>query len=497
MKAFFIECSLPFWVDTARLLAGRHGWDICYWTGAEYMEEPVREAFPDAVFHYNVDAVKGIPPRETREMDGAVLDEDVLSRLAPDESIVLKMMDRMAALDAFLYHERINHYHDLVRYWTGVLDVYKPDIVVTTTSPHLVYDYVLHALCRLRNIKTIIFVRTSIPFLIYPVDSISQEHPQLVSEYKKASAQDAGGEGEEYSERIREYLQRLSGDYSEGMPLHLKYKRQKYGSRLRHLRVMLSVLKNGPYDDYEKLRGHAVDERVGSRFHQIAHILRTSRYKKKLARYYDSICDRIDLEKPFIFVALQCQPERSTSPDGGWFVHLELVVDMVSRLAPEGWYVYVKEHVSQFSHFQHAERSRTTEFYDRIRSRDNVRIVPLSINSFDLIDAAKAVGVITGSVGFESLVRNTPILVFGKSWYNGCEGAFDATTESSCREAVKAIESGYAVDSERVGQFARLVEQFGFDGYLTRDYAEKSGITPEENARRVAAAIERHLGIGS
>ncbi len=97
--------------------------------------------------------------------------------------------------------------------------------------------------------------------------------------------------------------------------------------------------------------------------------------------------------------------------------------------------LYVKEHVSQFKEYQAAERSKTFDFYNKIASKANVAIVPLTYTSFELIDHANASATVSGTVGWESVVRGKPALLFGHSWYRDCKGVFVTHTVEDCKKS--------------------------------------------------------------
>ena len=470
----------------------KHGWEICYWTASRSREKQIKDKFPDVVFHAQNEAMRGIAPEKHRNLKLQCLDKDILESLSYCESIVLKMMDRMAATDAFSYHERLRHYHRLLSYWNTILDITKPDIIVWPTSPHMVYDYIIYELCKIKNIKTLMFVRTSIPGLVYPVSKFEQGSDKIYYTYKQKLLENY--ETSTYlSPSTLDYVQKVSGPYSRGIPYHVKFKRMHKARGFSIARSAFQIFYGGMPQNYEKLAGRRVEELHESRLEFWLNLIKAHRTRKDLAKYYDHLVRDVDLTKPFIFVALQCQPERSTSPDGEVFVHQNIMIEMLGKSVPEGWYVYVKEHISQFKNFQRAERSRSKNYYDDISGLPNVRLVPLSVSSFELIDSARAVGVVTGTVGFEAVIRGTPVLVTGHPWYKGCEGVFHTPTNESCKKALSAIESGYTVNKEKVKLFLHVIEEVGITAYTDPAYSQYLNISSRENALAISKSIAESI----
>ena len=213
------------------------------------------------------------------------------------------------------------------------------------------------------------------------------------------------------------------------------------------------------------------------------------RTRRRLISCYESLSVTPDLDAPFVFVALQCQPERQASPNGDVFVHQNLMVELLSATVPSGWKIYVKEHLSQFNDYQTPERGRTELFYRDMAALPNVELVPMWMRSFDLIDNARAAATVSGTVGWEAVNRGTPALMFGYGWYRGCEGVFHTQTAEECRAALRRIADGYIPDPELVRRFAGLVERHSIIGYVDPDMAHITGIPPKENARNIADAI--------
>ena len=176
---------------------------------------------------------------------------------------------------------------------------------------------------------------------------------------------------------------------------------------------------------------------VRKRFHKNMGLLK----RRKLMVHYHQLAKAIDMTQPYVFVALQCEPERQTCPVGGVYGHQYIMIDLLSKILPDGWKVYVKEHRSQFKTYQAVERAKTTKYYNHIASMPNVELVPLSYNSFDLIDGAKATVTVSGTVGWESVVRGRPTLLFGNSWYRDCEGVFTIRSVEDCQKAIRKIQN--------------------------------------------------------
>jgi hypothetical protein len=412
------------------------------------------------------------------------LDKTLLSAMSSYESIFMKMMDRYDFDGSLTYHKRISAYHSQVMYWKGVLEHFRPDVVVYRITPHTSYDYILYALCRIMNIPTVMFERTSLPGLVYPVTSF-EEASMAIREAYVNELEKKNNPAISLTPETEAHLDNLSKTFKEAMPYHLKYKLKHYkkggdvGGSLtilsRFARELTRVFlhKRGDYEYLHKC------------YHKNMGLFK----KKKLLAHYNRLVNKVDLTVPYIFVALQCEPERQTCPTGDVFGHQYVMIDLLSKLLPDGWMLYVKEHVSQFKEYQAAERSKTLDFYDRIAAKHNVELVPLSYTSFELIDHAKASATVSGTVGWESVVRGKPALLFGHSWYRDCRGVFVTHTVEACKQAIRKIQNGFQIDRNELLCFAKVVESCSVRGYIDKFYEKMNIVSPEENVENLARAI--------
>ena len=215
--------------------------------------------------------------------------------------------------------------------------------------------------------------------------------------------------------------------------------------------------------------------------------------KRLMWEAYTRVSKPVMLNVPFVYVALHFQPERTTSSLGGPFADQYLLVDLVARCVPRGWKVYVKEHPSQFYPPFCGERSRHLDFYTDLQRVPNVELVSLSTSSFQLIDHARAVATVTGTVGWEAVIRGTPALVFGSPWYRHCEGVWCVATEKALREALTWIEAGVRPDYRKVRLFMLALDsacaRAGL-GYGTPDEVEL-GLPHDETVARLSDLLYR------
>ncbi len=484
VKAIFPQVFQAYWIDVAAELRDKYGWDICYFVGKGRLREKSLKLFPRAVFHTKAAFLKNLIPDGCEAVAPSHLDKELLSALSLYESIFMKMMDRYNYDGSLTYQKRVSHYHFMLSYWKGALEHFRPDVIVYSVSPHLGYDYASYAVSRIMNIPTVMFERTSLPGFVYPVTSFEDGSEIIRRSYINA-LKTIEKKKISLTPETAAYIEKLSQDYESAMPFHLRYKLTHFKNRGDVGKTALLLL---------RIARDFIIAQVFKRGN--LHFLRKGYYKsigllkkKKLLAHYRQLAHAVNLKRPYVFVALQCEPERQTCPVGGVFGNQYLMINLLSRVVPEGWKIYVKEHPSQFKAYQMAERAKTAEYYDLIASTPKVKLVPLTYNSFNLIDCAQATATVSGTVGWESVLRGKPTLMFGHSWYQDCKGIFVTHTREDCRKAIRKIKNGYTIDMDEVKCFAQVVESCSVRGYIDRLYEKMKIIPPEENVENLAKSI--------
>lgn len=502
VKVFFDECSVPFWIDIANRLKNQHNWEPCYWTGDPGFEQHVKKVFPNVIFHSNLDAIKGIPASSYKDLELPVLDQIVLRNLAYCESITLHMMNRMDRNGTFSFEERDQLFKRYVRYWSAIIDKHTPDVVVFPVSPHLIYDYVLYYLCKQKKIHTILFEQTSLDGWIYPEEHFEDGSTQLKNNYQKLVNMWKLGQLKNISlsDDATLHLKKLTSDYSAAVPFYMKDQFEQNNIPLYLIKQILfqpnylpQMLKKGKYllsrGHYIKQQGKNIQESNVTGLEYVFSKINGMKKKNQLKKHYSILAKSPEFNTSYLYFPLHYQPENTSCPLGETFVDQYLIIDMLSKYVPLGWKIYIKEHTSQWHPKMHGECSRTTDFYDKVALLPNTQFVPISTPNFELIDHSKAVVTITGTAGWEAVVRGKPTLIFGHAWYKYCEGVFYVPSLDECKNTLQKIQAGYTIDHELIRLFLSAVQQIGVNAYVEPSYAKIVPISSEENILRLTTAI--------
>ncbi len=443
---------------------------ISYWVRMEHVFQINKNEFPNTVFHNYRDALDGKPASGIDDSDFEPLSQESLIKFSETEAEILTMMEKKFEL--WSVNQKRDFYFDLMRYWRGVFEKFKPDLIIFSDVPHEVYSFVVYALAKDYGVKTIMFEN------IFDYGRLILFHDykfgnDVLAEAKKNNFSE-DYRLEDLSDYTREYYKKqISG--KDETPLYVSgYNKEHSGwNKFRRLtKARWAFVKDG-----------TIFERAVKRFFKL--------FKSNVIKDYKKLETPPDFGKKFIYVPLHFQPERTTSPQGGYFVDQLLMVKTLSHALPEGWLLYVKEHPSQWKpHGSDYTGYRYPGYYEEIIKLKNARIVPVSTNNYELIKNSQAVATVTGIPGWEAILRGKPALIFGYSWFMQAPGVFRVQSVNDCRDVFEKIENGYRADMQKMLNYSVLLDKTSFEGFNDNYGRQVSKITDEDNASNMFKVIK-------
>lgn len=504
-SVFYIECSGAIWHSIAAECQQRDGWKPILWTGAQSDEATINKLFPEAIFLRGPDAALGLQ-HDAFPWASDALPTSLLAELSFEERIGLHMMDRMDPWcgHGFPHDHRRRHWYRLLAWWNAALDALKPDLVVFSIAPHIVFDFALLVLARRKGISTFMFERIGLPGWVIPMPDYlvgSERLQRLVSE---RSRQTDG----ELPMPFKVWIDRSVAGGAAVPPNYLlkleRYKLTGVNSRPSLLRAIGREVKRGiALIGKDGAGGIALNSYLRSRFppHERAggwEVL-LSRihgvfFKRRLMRVLDEISIHPTGGDPYIFLALHYQPERATVPMGGLFGDQTIIVDALSSVLPPRWKLYVKEHPWQLQSFGRGETQRSEDFYRNIARHKNVFFVSRDVPTSTLVRGAKAVATVTGSVGWDALCSGVPVLAFGAAWYKDCPGVFIISESDDLKDAISTIQQGFEPARAGLIAFCDALAKTAVPGMLEPQLENVKSMSESEAALSMADALMKFFG---
>jgi hypothetical protein len=450
------------------------GHKIVYWLGSSepisFIDEKGRSGVIDDNFLLSL---------SSRVSLGA---ED-LKKLSDKEPSTFDFLQRMHPNYGFSELER--RYHLLLRYCKWLLKELRTDVVVFRITPNLPpVHFILYNLAQASGIKTVIFCDTWVSSRVVAMNDFVSG----VSELKNDLSKNFSFSSYELSGDLLEYYDLHTKDAKQGSPVYMPNILNSYNFFGRFQAAFKSLRQIWRLGLLKKMWRTLIGR---SLFWIYSHLV------KELPRIYKHLSSSPDFSKFFIYFPLHLQPEFSTNPLGGFFRDQLLALEILVSSLPKGWEIYVKEHPTQWpvGGTRH-NPYRPKDYYQQMARFPSVRLIPTDTDSFKLTRHAKAVATISGTAGWEAVLRGKPALIFGYPWYQHAPGVFKVKDVSTCREVMERVRRGYTLHQQEVLQFLKRLDQVSFRGCVDLTYRTNLQYftqTPESQAEGMFESIKRLL----
>jgi hypothetical protein len=506
---YYIGCSESFWLEIAKEMRKRNDWRAVYWTGGSEFKKSVLNEFPDCYYQVNIDAAMG------RFAKGAprtrLLDAKMMKACSQEMLLAMDQMDRMDPLNAFSFQERWDHFKLLMNHWLETLHDTKPAIIFFSQPPHMVYDYVLYILCRHLNIFTLMCFPTAVPARSLVMSSFEEGPLDVIQGYHRRLKSNQSTEVE-LSPEIQIHWEKSQQQYSQATPAFLRDVKQKnldaeadrsWKSRLVKYSRPLQLSKNliqeskriiGPAPaNYIKEPGKSIiNSRISGR-DWWRHRKRSMARQERLAKDYQNLTKSFDIRQNYVFFALHYQPEMTTNPLGGIFTDQNLALEMLSEALPKDWHIYIKEAPASLSSLYRHSWFRDAAWYERMAAIPKVRLLDVSLSPFELIDHCRCTATITGTAGWESILRGKPCLVFGHAWYRWCEGVKQVSDHEDLKAWFgKLANDKVSVDQHKVRLFLQTIDQDAVHGFVDSVRRKDFNLDEAVSVRNLSDALQRY-----
>jgi hypothetical protein len=518
MNAIYSCCTLDPWLDVAKILKEKHNIEPVYWIGKDNdnSREIIPSVFPNAVYHEYFDAWKGVFPDEIEKIANYYsVDIDFYKEISHEELQGLAQMDRMDEdQHSFGFSERRNLFRKLLRYWIAITDLYQVDIMLSPQVPHRSFDFILYLVCRKKSIK--LFSTSSTPFSsagrIIGINNLVDLPEKLKQDYKELSND---RNDFQLADDITRYLEAVRKKYEDAIPENfVEYNRfhnkkpsvcktgMKFLYELSKKKIVWFgkngyLLKGVP--KYRKQPDKEV-ENSKTRYKLIPYIYliyKRIRFLKLLEKEYSRITKEPVFDKPYVIFALHYQPEATSLPKGGMFHDQLYVLELLSKHLPQEWTIYVKENPKQFNPLGEGATTRLLRFYRDAMAFPRVSFIPSDTNPFKLIDHAKAVITVAGTMGWEAMVRKKPVVCFGQSWYSAFTNGVLRIKDNRDLDRIVDFIENYTYSEDYLFAYLKAIEINSIIAYHYMDLKEQLDIDKVQSTKVLVESVVKHFDLKS
>ncbi|WP_306168714.1 hypothetical protein [Halomonas sp. MMSF_3323] len=303
-----------------------------------------------------------------------------------------------------------NEYFDdlkcaLLEFFSRIVEEENIDLVFYENISNT-FAYFCWFVCAKYNVRYKGFTPSRLPGRFWFTENPFDEHKKVDATFDKINK----GEVE-----APDWLRKWAGDYilgiDEVVPDYMRF------NNLNNISIAKKYLNS---EKFRKLifsiKSLAVDgqgsfQRVSPLAMSYKMFLRSCKRKvraNRLSRFYEL---PVPGENYFLY-PLHYHPESSTSILSGSYLDEYEVIRNIAFNLPEGTRLYVKDHSSAYG-------LPSLSFYEKLCRLPNVRLLSHKENTKKLIRGSLAVTTLTSTVGYESLLMNKKVLLFGSVFYQG------------------------------------------------------------------------------
>jgi hypothetical protein len=195
------------------------------------------------------------------------------------------------------------------------------------------------------------------------------------------------------------------------------------------------------------------------------------------------------LDARYVLYPLHVQPEASTLVQAPYYLDQAVLIEDVARSLPVGYRLYVKEHGA-------SRGRRPLGFYERIKSILGVHLIDASEPAWPLILNAAAIVVITGTMGWEGVLMQKPVVTFGTVFFNDVPFVYKGKDVPKDRwaEMFRTAIFEHRHDEELLLKFITALLAGTDEGEMHNPLTVPR-VTEPENVRLLADALARRAGL--
>lgn len=388
--------------------------------------------------------------------------EKIMRSMLEYESVALNMASRNYLTHIMYYDEMYKEYMMHMKFWNWILDTEKIEFVFLITVPHYMWEYVLYALAKVKNIPVLLELDIAIQGLNQVGTSI-ESLGQNVKKYYDSNPKC------EMEENIKKYYKGILEKKSSGgmnNSRNVLVEKRKWEAERSYKPLVRRIFNN------KLLLTDIIEKRTKSKFRKdvkacmkdikmLYRIIGEQTNVRKIDYYNKNIAEAVNYKKKYIFYTLQYDPECGILPMGGVFWNQLSAIKMLAKSAQKhGVAVYVKEHWIQWG--------RKKAFYEELRSIPNVYLVSSTEDTYKLIGGAVAVSSLAGTCLQEGIVKGIPALTFANHFMSGAPGVYRVGSEEEVNNALKLILSdNYSINPKEVENYFAAFSNTLVRGYLS------------------------------
>jgi hypothetical protein len=204
----------------------------------------------------------------------------------------------------------------------------------------------------------------------------------------------------------------------------------------------------------------------------------------KTSHYKKIDWDEFDEKSDYFVFPLHVYPEATINLLSPYYSNQLDLIRQISLALPTGILLYVKEHSAFIG------KRESIKFYKEIQKLKNVKLIDPFLEPHDVIKNSLGIVTISSTMGFEAIMYNKPIILFGDAFYKSYKHAYFISNIRELNDILKRVKNIEIPDIE-VYKFISAYLKELYEGNLYF-YKDKNAYL-DNNIKKVSNAIIEHI----
>jgi hypothetical protein len=187
--------------------------------------------------------------------------------------------------------------------------------------------------------------------------------------------------------------------------------------------------------------------------------------------------------EPYGYYGLHYQPEATTLVNGQFWTNQVALIENIARSLPITHRLYIKEHRVHLG-------SRSLAYMQAIKRIPNVRLISPFADSHALTRNADVVFTISGTMGWEAILYDRPLVIFGDIFYQAFDRTVTVKNPETLPGVVARLLADFRPDPEALETFVAAVLNRTYAGFMW--HGEQRSFDPA-NLDAIAEVLESRL----
>ena len=138
---------------------------------------------------------------------------------------------------------------------------------------------------------------------------------------------------------------------------------------------------------------------------------------------------------------------------------------------------------------------RNKNYYQHILNISNrIHFIDIESDPFKLVDNTVCTVCVSGTIGWESAVRGTPSLIFGRAWYEDMPGVFKIKSLKNLADNWSPVlKSKNNITHQEIEEYHKKLQHFFIEAAHYKFFQGRVNRSDKENCLNIFTGIEKHL----